>query len=188
MIPFRFVFTHGKTWTSRLIRFFTRSKHLSHVAGAVRVYRAEMLLESSSDGVDFLPAQEFARRNVVGAVVTPKRGALANPRTLEGHLTWLIDTYGAAEYDYLAAGAIGVMRRLRLLWSLLGKWLRSKLSPSKVHCSELWTLLLRRASYAAVRELDPQLTDPLALLRALARYPDDFEVIYYIEGLREEVD
>lgn len=185
---FRLMFSHSSGCASSLIRYFTKSKYLSHTVGNFRIFSADVILESSEGGVDFAPAKYFVNHNIIEAIVRPVRGPLSTDEGMASHLSWLIDNYGKAEYDFLAAGAIGIMIRVKWLWKLIGKWLKKKLSRSKVHCTELWMLLLQHAGYEAVRGMDAQLTDPLTMLKALRASPSEFDFEKLEPGVAKELE
>lgn len=183
---FRLFFSQGQDFTSKIVRWFIRSKYLSHTVGNFKIFEADIIMESSDKGVDFAPASYFIQHNSVEAVVRPISGALSTEEGLETHLTWLINNYGNASYDWLAAGSIGIFSRIKWLWQMVGWWLKRHLSKKAVQCTELWVRLLQHAGYVAVSGVNPDMVDPLQLLKYLA-LSSDFVVEKISPGLQKEL-
>ena len=174
---FKLIFSQGRGFMSKVVAYFVKSKYLSHTVGNFKIYKADVIMESSEGGVDFAPAKYFRDNNTLHAIVKPISGPLTTHKGMDEHLSWLIDNYGNAGYDWLAAGAIGIFNRVKWLWKLIGKWLLTKAGKTKtVHCTEIWARLLQHAGYKAVEGMDPEMVDPLTLLRALVAAKTEFEV------------
>jgi hypothetical protein len=185
---FKLLFSHGRGFMSRFVAYFVKSKYLSHTVGNFNIFKADVIMESSEGGVDFAPAKYFRDNNTIHAIVKPISGPLTTKEGMDEHLSWLIDNYGNAGYDWLAAGAIGMMNRVRWLWKLMGAWLLKKIDKRTVHCTEIWARLLTHAGYKVVATMDPELVSPLTLLRALVAAKTEFEVELITPAVQKEVD
>jgi len=166
---FKLLFSKGRGFGSWFVAWWTKSKYLSHTVGNFKIYKADVIMESSEGGVDFAPAKYFIKNNTVQAIVRPVTGPLITEEGLSKHLSWLIEKYGNEAYDWMAAGSVGIMTRMKWLWKLIGKWLTTKWNKKAVHCTELWVDLLRHAGYKAVEGLQSELSSPLTLLRRLSQ-------------------
>jgi hypothetical protein len=185
---FKFLFSHGKGFMSKFVAYFVKSKYLSHTVGNFKIFKADVIMESSEGGVDFAPAKYFKDNNTIYAIVKPISGSLTTKEGMDEHLSWLIDTYGNAGYDWLAAGAIGMMNRFKWLWKIMGTWILKKINKKTVHCTEIWARLLTHAGYKVVANMNPELVSPLTLLRALVAAKADFEVEMIDPKVQKEVD
>jgi hypothetical protein len=170
---------------SRIIGWFCFSK-LSHTVTGFEIFKAKVIMESSERGVGFAPLDYFEKHNSIHAVIRPVAGALATPEGLSEHMSWLIETYGNAKYDWLAVGCTGIFNRIKWLWQVAGWWLKRRLKKDAVHCTEIWVRLLQHADYQVTRGMDAELSDPHKLLRALAG-STDFQVEYVSEVGKKEL-
>jgi hypothetical protein len=184
---FKLIFSEGRGFMSRFVAWWLKSKYLSHTVGAFKVFRADVIMESSEKGVEFNTAKNFIGNNTVRAIVRPVSGALATHDGMGEHLSWLIEQFGGEPYDWMAAGSLGVMTRMRWLWNLIGGWLSKRWKNKAVHCTELWVRLLAHAGYKAVKNLQPELTGPPALLKALALRSDEFQIEQIDFELKKEL-
>ena len=173
---------------TRIVRWFCRSRYLSHSVGCFSIFEADVILEASEKGVQFATAKHFYDNNTIGAIVRPVSGPLATREGMSEHLTWLINKYGEDKYDWMAAGSLGIFNRMKWLWAIWGTWLRKMWSKKAVHCTELWVNLLQHAEYPAVSGMSPELSDPLRLLKALQEDKTDWLVVNITPAVQKEID
>ena len=184
---FKLIFSHSSGFVSALVRFFLRSKHLSHCVGNFKIFSADVIMESSEKGVEINTAKHFAGANSIQAIVRPISGSLLTDDGAAQHLSWLIESYEGTSYDWLAAGSIGIMDRMKWLWNLVGGWLTKHLKANVVHCTELWIRFINHAGYKAGKGLNTDLSGPPVLLKALAAHPEEFQIEFITPGLKEEL-
>jgi hypothetical protein len=184
---FRLFFSKGRGFMSRFVAWWVKSKFLSHTVGNFKVFKVDMIMESSEKGVAFAPAKYFADNNTVQAIVKPISGPLTTKEGMSEHLSWLIEKYGADSYDWMAAGSIGIFNRMKWLWKAIGGWLKTKWGKKSVQCTELWVNLLSHAGYKAVEGMQPELSDPLRLLRALSVAKTEFVIEQINPELQKEL-
>ena len=144
--------TSKKSWVSRIIRWFTKSK-TSHTFLVYydQDWSRDMIMESTEGGYKISPYSKY--ESEVVAVFTPKQ-------SIEVGLAKSVDWLGEA-YDY--TGLIGMM------WVEFGRWIKRKWhnplhSSNAMFCSEAVVRVLQDSNYPGADQFDPTSTDPEMLL------------------------
>lgn len=158
------LFTSSSDWSSKIIRFFTRSK-TSHVMIGLQLFGVEMLLHCTGGGVQFTPRRKWMRDNY-----------------MVGEFTCTVDlTYGLShavrhlgeKYDYLSL--------IGFLPILFFRWLKIKVknplaSPKAMVCSEFVLHVDPEGKVPEWSGMDPETTTAQDLLE-LCEEGKSFEAI-----------
>lgn len=170
-----FGFSTGNCWTSKLIRWVTRSK-VSHAWIAFNFLGIRLFVGADETGLSFCSEWRFKRTNKVMA-------EFSRAEDLTASLKWFINLYAGTEYDFGAAGATGIKDRFVKLWKRFGAWLRKKLSSGdKLICTEVLVRIFQHAELPEFTELDPETTDAQILL---TRCMKSCKLIYIDPTLKE---
>jgi len=165
--------TDYTSWFSRLIRWATQPRvPISHSFLSIETnYIAEHpakreITVGAEKHVEWVPLTKFKHNNTVTARFTVCLGVDRLLKTVR----WLEETYWQADYEISGALAIGIKNKLKWLWSVVGKWWRSKLKPKRVICTELVIRALIHAGCLTDDELDVELTDAPTLCKILYKH------------------
>lgn len=122
-----------------------------------------MVLQAEAWGFEHRTWERFEKDNILIAQFAP-----IGP-DLEESLQW-ISSYLGADYDFVAAFLVGLKK-------FTGRAIKGRFSdPRKLMCSEAVIRMLDHAGYASVRDLDPETTSPLELMRRLFTMVDEFRL------------
>jgi hypothetical protein len=171
-VDIRICFSTADGWTSKLIRWWTKSK-ISHTFATYQCMHLGMRIALTAEAHGFVavPMTRYLKSNRVLHEVRPVGKAL------DDSLRWLVANFLDAGYDYGTVGVAGIKLRLKLLWRICGVWLRKKFSSSKrVMCSEAMIRMLQHAEYPSVAQFDPETTDAQTFLEAVQRASNEFEM------------
>jgi len=131
---FYFYFGTSSGWISAIIRWFSRSGYLSHMAGRFTGL-TPLVLSAEGEGVELFTEAKYFKLNNVNAIVQPVSGPLADWAGCAKLMAWAIEEFLGQGYDYLAAGAVGAENRIN---DSIAEWLAAHESKERVHCTELW--------------------------------------------------
>ncbi len=162
-------FSTQNNLSSRLIRWITQSpcSH-SFIAFDDSALRMRLIMQAKAWGFELRPLKRWLNKNLVVAEFKP----MAQP--LEGALLAIAELLGT-KFDY-RSGIVVLLVSLFVRWTKSRFSLKVNSSPSKLICSEAVIRLLKMADYKAVRDLNPEITSPGALLRVVMGNPDEFEL------------
>lgn len=157
-------FSTTRKLASRVIRWVTRAP-CSHawIAFHDATLETRLVMQAEAWGFEVRPWARWRRENLLVAEFRPTGAELDVVR---------LGTFLGSRYDYTAAVLAGLYR-------LLGRFLRGRFrDPRKLMCSEAVVRTLGWSGYAAVEDLDPDLTPPgRLLLRVLEHVGTEFEVV-----------
>lgn len=161
-------FSTSKSWISKMIRWFTKSK-VSHVFISVRAFGTRLVIGADEGGLDWRTINKFEQSTKILYVFKPLRSNSAYA------FEQFIEEYSGAEYDWIAAGNQGIKTRLKILWKIFGKWLSKKVKSNRLMCSEAVTRFLQQANYDATKGLNPEAVGHQDLLEIAINNPKEFK-------------
>jgi hypothetical protein len=169
-----FSYSESFFW-SGFIRWWTMAD-ISH-GGFIASFKGgdkwyDFVVGAEAAGVEFIPLHVFKRKgNIIRYLYEPRFDLWP-----AFHQLWQV--YGGADYDYGAAGTLGIQGRLPSIWSRWGKVLRRALVDEKdVMCTELIIRGLQWAHTVTASKLDPETTNARLLHEAIQRNPMEFSPV-----------
>lgn len=139
---------------SRVIRWVTRGK-VSHawISFYDPTLEMRLVMQAEAWGFEVRPWERWVTENTLIAQFRPVRN-------LDKSLKWIAKSLGT-KYDWKSAFFAG-------LWRWFGVWIRGRLnSPKKLMCAEAVLRFLRHGGVVATAHLDPEVTPPVRVLRAV---------------------
>lgn len=173
-------FSRTNSFVSRVMQWFIGSV-ISHVFVAVTLNdRMRVAIGADDKGLHWQSMSKFKENSEIVAVFTP-----ICPQ-VEDSFWWAFDEYGRTDYDYIAAGAIGVRNRIKWLWNIVGKLWRKSLDEKKLTCMELVTRMLQHAQYPSMLSVDPEMFDTQQVMVKMFETPDEFRVEWVSDRIKDE--
>lgn len=149
--------TQPKSWLSRIVRWFTKSK-ASHALIVFEMFDREWILESGIKGVVILPIERLDGQ-MVALVPIPE----LSPADLS---KVMVDDLGD-DYDF--TGLFG------MTINVLGRWFKAKWknpwnNPRSMFCSEFVVKTLQQCGFPGADQLEAANTTPQDLLDFLTEH------------------
>ena len=173
-------FSRTNSFVSKAMQWFMHAK-ISHTFIAVTLNdKIRFTIGVDDRGLHWQSWKLFTSKSEIVAVFKPTGPCV------DSHFWWAMDKYGDTDYDYVAAGAIGLRNRLTWLWRLVkGVW-RKRLDPDKLTCMELITRMLKRADYSSVKDVDAEMHDTQQLMQRMFMAIEEYRVEYVSDIIKEE--
>lgn len=159
-------FSRTNSFISRAFQWFLKGK-ISHSFILVNLSGFEFVVGADDQGLHWQLLDVFKSKSKIVALFKPVH-------SLDESFRYMVNQYNLTEYDYWAAGAIGVRNRFKLLWKWFGTKLRSLASSSKLTCMEFVTRILALESYNIVDGKDLEMFDTQQLLLAMQQDKSEF--------------
>lgn len=167
-------FSTTHRWTSKAIRWVTQSP-CSHawIAFDDAVLGTRVVLQAETWGYEIRPWSRWLNENILVAEFVP-----TGP-PLDGSLKWIAKFLGVP-YDYRASILSGLFR----WW---GRLLKGRFNdPKKLMCSEGVVRFLQHGNYEAVKDLDPEITNPKILLLRCFRHAAEFTLKFALPHVKKK--